>query len=132
MQPVRVLDPGHRVGDSLHGSWDGDDLLNGTAQALLVVGPVHQLPHIWRILCMPACTYRRRTFIGTYKTTIVSRHNGFHPLDATLRPSATVSTQHATVFDSWLVFCTPPCMLKTMQRKASISAGFAIAKMVAI
>ena len=56
MQPVRVLDPRDWVGDALHGSGDGDNLLDGTAQALFVVGPVHQLPHIGSFFCIPPCT----------------------------------------------------------------------------
>ena len=61
MQPVRVLDPRNRVGDALHGSRDGDDLLYGAAQALSIVGPVNQFPHIWCIRCIPACM--RTSFI---------------------------------------------------------------------
>lgn len=54
-QPVRVLDAGHRVAKPLHGGWDGDDLLDGAAQALPVVVPIHQRSHIRLLssLCKP-------------------------------------------------------------------------------
>ena len=50
VQPVWVFDPGDWVRDPLHGSWDGDDLLNGAAQSLSVVSPVHNAPHIRSII----------------------------------------------------------------------------------
>ena len=55
VQPVWVLDSGHRVGNPLHGSWNGDDLLNSAAQPLLVVGPVHNAPHIRSIIRAVPC-----------------------------------------------------------------------------
>ena len=55
VQPVRVLNPGDWVGDALHGSWDGNDLLYGTPQTFLIVGPIHQLPHVGSFFCIPPC-----------------------------------------------------------------------------
>lgn len=45
-EPVGVFDAWHRVGHVLHGCRDGDDLLNGIAQALPVVVPVQDVAHI--------------------------------------------------------------------------------------
>lgn len=43
VKPVGVAHPGHRVLHLLQGRWDGDDLLDGTAQTLNVVAPVKDL-----------------------------------------------------------------------------------------
>ena len=57
VQPVGVGDAGHRVGHPLQRGGDGDDLLDGAAQPLPVVLPVHQAPGVWhlsRFACQPA------------------------------------------------------------------------------
>ena len=57
VQPVWVLNAGHRVGHTLHGGRDGDDLLDGAAQPFPVVVPIYDAPHIWHLVCW-ACNNR--------------------------------------------------------------------------
>ncbi len=40
LQPLRMGDLGERIGKALHDGRDGDDLLDGLGQSLLVVLPV--------------------------------------------------------------------------------------------
>ena len=46
VEPVRVLDARHGVGQALHGGGDGDDLLDRAPQPLPVVVKVHQVPDV--------------------------------------------------------------------------------------
>ena len=54
-QPLGVLDPRHRVGQPLQRRRDCDDLLDGPAQPLPVVVPVHDEPQVWD-LALVSCT----------------------------------------------------------------------------
>ncbi len=51
VEPVGVFNSGDRVGNALHGGRNGDDLLDGAAEALAVVVPVHDRTHIRHLIC---------------------------------------------------------------------------------